>query len=210
MRKLLRVANTCGVNQIRLLLHGLGGIGKTQLIVEYAHKYKDDFTSIWWVNCATKSTYSQSFLSIAKHMVAFYLTILDRLKVAQYLGLGGVLDEYGQLSTDEQHTERTTQAVKRWFTSPENPSWLLVLDNLDDFIVWDPNIIPSSYHGTIIMSSRRSDWTQFPLLEVAELEKQDRELLLLKCARLDKSCRAEGMLPILFLVTMVYTDWLNR
>ncbi len=31
-------------------LHGLAGVGKTQLAAEYAHRYADDYSLIWWID----------------------------------------------------------------------------------------------------------------------------------------------------------------
>ncbi|KAH7413253.1 hypothetical protein BKA64DRAFT_719184 [Cadophora sp. MPI-SDFR-AT-0126] len=33
-----------------VILHGLGGIGKTQLSIAYAKRHKDDYSSIFWLN----------------------------------------------------------------------------------------------------------------------------------------------------------------
>jgi AAA+ ATPase superfamily predicted ATPase len=33
-----------------IVLHGLGGIGKTQLAVEYARRHKDSYSAIFWLD----------------------------------------------------------------------------------------------------------------------------------------------------------------
>ena len=31
-------------------VYGLGGVGKTQVALEYAHRFKTDYQLIWWIN----------------------------------------------------------------------------------------------------------------------------------------------------------------
>ncbi|MGN7613616.1 tetratricopeptide repeat protein, partial [Magnetococcales bacterium HHB-1] len=39
-----------GANASPQVVYGMGGIGKTELVVEYAYRHLDDYQSIWWIN----------------------------------------------------------------------------------------------------------------------------------------------------------------
>src|SRR6266536_5902611 len=45
---------------------GLGGIGKTQVAVEYAYRYKDAYHSVFWVNATARETLIEGFVTIAR------------------------------------------------------------------------------------------------------------------------------------------------
>ena len=52
------------------VLHGLGGAGKTQLMLEFARSYKMDYTSIFWLNGATEDLLRQSLLQVASRITS--------------------------------------------------------------------------------------------------------------------------------------------
>jgi ATP/maltotriose-dependent transcriptional regulator MalT len=40
-----------------VVLQGLGGIGKTQLVVAYAKPHKDNYSAVFWLNIKDKDLY---------------------------------------------------------------------------------------------------------------------------------------------------------
>jgi hypothetical protein len=46
------------------IIHGLGGMGKTQLAIRFAQAHKDDFTAIFWLSGKDRGTLLQSLSSI--------------------------------------------------------------------------------------------------------------------------------------------------
>jgi tetratricopeptide (TPR) repeat protein len=83
-------------------LHGLGGVGKTQLALEYAHRYASDYDLIWWISAEQPA-------AIAGQLVAF----------ARRLGL-------------PEHTEQAETAQALWDELRQRDRWLLVYDNAED------------------------------------------------------------------------------
>jgi tetratricopeptide (TPR) repeat protein len=48
-----------------MVLHGLGGIGKTQLAVEFAYRHARNFDLVWWLNANETSTIEADFSKLA-------------------------------------------------------------------------------------------------------------------------------------------------
>ncbi len=75
-------------------LHGLGGVGKTQLAIEYAHRYQQDYDIIWWIPADHEPSMARSLLSLARRLkmpegddIEFTVrTVLDELSVGQPSG----------------------------------------------------------------------------------------------------------------------------
>ena len=110
-------------------LTGLGGIGKTQLAVQYAHRSFADYDVIWWVNAET---------------------YID--------AVGGLADLAGPLDLAEKDTaelERKKDAVLDWLST--HVRWLLIFDNAeqpDDLT----GCLPHESGGHVIITSRNPNW----------------------------------------------------
>jgi NB-ARC domain len=128
------------------VLHGLGGIGKTQLAIAYAKRYRHNYSAVFWLNIKDINSLKQSFAKVTKqilrdHPSASWLSNLDT---------NGNLDE-------------VVEAVKAWLSLPKNIRWLLVYDNYDnpkipgndDTAAIDiRKFFPESYQGSIIITTR--------------------------------------------------------
>ncbi|GAA4154362.1 hypothetical protein GCM10022251_24610 [Phytohabitans flavus] len=49
-------------------LHGLGGVGKTQLAVEFAYRYADRYDIVWWIPAEQRSLVLQSLHQLGRHL----------------------------------------------------------------------------------------------------------------------------------------------
>lgn len=173
-----------------IVLYGMGGIGKTQITLEYVHTHHADYSSVFWVNATSEETTTVGFRSIAQRLVDHHAAVAtakpDYPRIAQLLSMTGIVDQDGQLSAEKEDTKRMVEAVKRWYSLEKNQNWLLVLDNVDDLESFDiRTFIPTSSHGMILMTSRRRESTRFGTgLEVEEMLELEGTTLLLKSAGL--------------------------
>ncbi len=81
-------------------LFGLGGVGKTELAVQYAYRHVRDYRVIAWVEAEEMETLESDFVSLARFLPP---------------GRGSL-------------HEATIHSVRAWFE--ENTGWLLVFDNV--------------------------------------------------------------------------------
>ena len=110
------------------ILHGLGGIGKTQLAVEFAQQYHCRFSSVFWLNRRSKESLKQSAASCASRIPESQISETSRTYIA---GSSGGLDA-------------VVKEVMGWLAQPDNADWLLIIDNIDR--EYNPhNLDPDAY-----------------------------------------------------------------
>ncbi|KAF8446552.1 P-loop containing nucleoside triphosphate hydrolase protein [Kalaharituber pfeilii] len=175
----------------QVVLHGMGGMGKTQIALEYVYRHRKDYSSAFWINAASEQTTKTSFIQIMEQLIEHHASLLDEpdyKHIGNLLSMVGKLDSAGLFSTEKPEEEQhVIKAVKKWLTAKQNNKWLLVFDNLDDLESFDINdYIPSCDFGTIIITSRRRESMQGRRgLEVHQMQNNEAEKLLLTSARLD-------------------------
>jgi CO dehydrogenase nickel-insertion accessory protein CooC1 len=109
-------------------LYGLGGVGKTQLALEYAHRFMADYDLVWWVPSERAEEISVALADLARKMG---LQVGDNMAEA---------------------AEAALEALRRDTT----PHWLLIFDNADDPKQLEPYLPTGSGH--VLITSRNQAW----------------------------------------------------
>ncbi|KAJ4002988.1 hypothetical protein NW766_012638 [Fusarium irregulare] len=127
-------------------LHGLGGVGKTQVALAYSHWLQgiSKSTSIFWVHASSAERFSEGYTKIAKAC---------------------------KIPGHEDPSFDELSAVKTWLESDESGQWMMIVDNADDMHLFFPQSDPSSKsvsnddeslakfipecaHGTVLITTR--------------------------------------------------------
>jgi hypothetical protein len=144
-----------------IVLHGLGGIGKTQLAIEYIRLYKEKYTAIFWLNANNEDCLRLSFRGIAQEVLKHHRSN----SILASVDLEGNLDQ-------------VVNAVKAWLDTRDNTRWLMIYDNYDN--PRSPNnshpsavdirsYIAGANHGSIIITTRLANITQGRRLHIQKL-----------------------------------------
>ena len=154
----------------RIALFGLGGIGKTQIALEYAYRYQSSYQRIYWISADTQASLLDGYQKIA-----------ERAEL-----------QISHLSTAVKVAER----VISWLEQEER--WLLVVDNVDDLNVLsmagDPNskflLLPSTgkleQHTLITTRNRYADGIPAHGMEVTKLDRDASLDLLYKSSKITR------------------------
>jgi hypothetical protein len=126
------------------VLHGLGGIGKTQLALEFARTHKNAYTAIFWLHGDTLDSLK---LSLAEAASWVRRNSWKNTRLGSGEGGDGV-DVLSKEGLD-------------WLSQEDNDRWLLIYDNCDTLITEDNgyellSMFPTADHGSIIITTRRN------------------------------------------------------
>ncbi|MBA2393511.1 MAG: tetratricopeptide repeat protein [Ktedonobacteraceae bacterium] len=137
-------------------LSGPVGVGKTQIAVEYAHLYKEQYKMVLWFEAASRSILSDKITSYA-----------EQLSLTEHA------------SIDEQHR---FDAFKRWLQQYDH--WLLVLDNLEEMTLIE-QIVPVESTGHVLLTTLTQETGHLAsVIPVIEMTDEDGALFLLRRAKL--------------------------
>jgi hypothetical protein len=129
------------------VVHGLGGMGKTQLCVEYARQHKEDFTAVFWLDGSSKDALRQSLAAASA-------------RATRQGPSSAALP-----APDAHGVDEAIAALHQWLSLEANTGWLLILDNIDrewqgaygraDPQAYDfKDYLPSADHGKVLITTR--------------------------------------------------------
>ena len=147
LRQELLPASTIGIRRKVFVLHGLGGIGKTQLSVEFARKYHTSYSAVFWIDGSTKEKLRRSIADLAGRLPQ------DQIPES--------VKSYSQEKSSD--VDAVVNEMLMWLCKPSNNEWLLIFDNVDrefgglpeDSEAFDVEAyFPAADHGSILITSR--------------------------------------------------------
>lgn len=141
-----------------LAINGLGGIGKTQLALEYAHRYRSTYSSTLWVSASSYETLLSDYILMADHL--------------------GLPERF----TPDQNT--IVASVRLWLEN--NKHWLLIIDNIEGLNLLE-SFLPTKNTGHILLTTRAQATGEFESFSLEQMDSTESTDLLLRRARITTS-----------------------
>ncbi|KAF2689002.1 hypothetical protein K458DRAFT_329058 [Lentithecium fluviatile CBS 122367] len=184
-----RLQTTCAVPGSRTALVGLGGVGKSQLAIEYAYQTRERSPDTWvfWVHASNTARLEESYRSIASCV---------------------------KVPARQNPKADMLQLVHDWLRDEARGRWILILDNVDDagFLLEVPSCgrdgqtssmegqseqplisyVPRCQNGSVLVTTRSRNAAlqlveERDIIAVEPMEKRDSLVLLQKKLELQDS-----------------------
>ncbi len=137
-------------------ISGLGGIGKTQLMLEYAYRKRDDYQVVFWLRADKQELLEEDLAQAAK-----------------------LLEVPEARKRQPNHQYLVTEA-KQWFQ--KHSGWLLLLDNVEED-VQVKDILSGMPHGHVLLTTRSQAVAELASnLRLDKMQPEEGTLLLLRRA----------------------------
>ncbi|MFJ8433547.1 FxSxx-COOH system tetratricopeptide repeat protein [Kitasatospora sp. NPDC094019] len=117
------------------VLYGIGGVGKSQAAIEYAHRFAAGYDVLWWIPAQQPAVIPQKLAELAP-------------------GLG--------LETDGDVTRTARAVLDALAGGRPYHRWLLLFDNAEDPELLDPWLPTAGPGGHVLVTSRDRRWARRP------------------------------------------------
>ena len=155
LRSHLQAGQATALSQPQVI-SGLGGIGKTQLALEYAYRYHQGYQAVLWARAESTEA-----------LVSSYIAISTLLRLPE---------------REAKEQDIAVQAVKTWLQA--HRGWLLILDNADELALLQ-GFLPPALGGHLLLTTRAAATGRLAhRLEIETLLPQQGALFLLRRAGL--------------------------
>ena len=137
----LRAALTSGEPAAwKQAITGMGGVGKTQIALEYIYRHMAEYQIIWWIRSEELATMASDYANLAEPL--------------------------GLPEKDSIDQTEIVRAVKSWLE--HNSGWLLIFDNAQDTNEMG-DYLPRAGGGHVIITSQNPRWSKIAKLLPAKV-----------------------------------------
>src|SRR5436305_1317660 len=156
-------------------LYGLGGIGKTQIAIQYAYQHQKEFDIVCWLRANDWNTLVSSYVELSGD--------------SDLISLGSPKFE------NENDSIAIANRLKTWFEKKCELKWLLIFDNADNLHDTEEmqnvaDLIPRGQSGCVLITSRnraRVKKLANAGCEVIEMVESEAMQLFTECSQLSVS-----------------------
>jgi len=136
-------------------LRGLGGIGKTQIALEYTYQHALEYSAIFWIEAET-----------IEHVMSSMLRIAELLQLPE---------------RQEADQQRIVAAVQRWLST--HSQWLLIWDNVEDLELLHHLLPPARQGAALVTTRHQALGTLAQGMDLAPMGREEGMLFVLRRAK---------------------------
>src|SRR5436305_10663306 len=156
-------------------LYGLGGIGKTQIAIQYAYQHQKEFDIVCWLRANDWNTLVSSYVELS--------------------GDSDLISLESPKFENENDNISIANRLKTWFEKKCELKWLLIFDNADNLHDTEEmqnvaNLIPRGQRGCVLITSRNRASVKKLVnagCEVIEMVESEAMQLFTECSQLSVS-----------------------
>ncbi|KAK4244754.1 P-loop containing nucleoside triphosphate hydrolase protein [Corynascus novoguineensis] len=131
-----------------VVLCGLGGVGKSQLALEYAYRYKASFQACFWVTCESETKITEGFSEISRILDLSSSNVSQTIKSVK-----DWLQNTGNNPSLVSHERRPADMPN----TIADDTWLLIFDNVESPSDME-EFWPISGKGAVLLTTQDSSW----------------------------------------------------